>query len=158
MDGNYEIRMGVSNNNLRTMLQAYFGESPYNLQPVSLPIDQREEVGNIPGNPWVADTGDEETDRENDRNLRNQGYMKGSNYMMPAGTTAADDGSFQTNRNVASSPALRRILTTQYMKRGQSYYMRFKSAIDLSNGQFQLDYFELVPTEVVNGNIPEDIW
>lgn len=158
MDGNYEIRMGVSNNNLRTMLQAYFGESPYNLQPVSLPIDQREEVGNIPGKPWVADTGDEETDRENDRNLRNQGYMKGSNYMMPAGTTAADDGSFQTNRNVASSPALRRILTTQYMKRGQSYYMRFKSAIDLSNGQFQLDYFELVPTEVVNGNIPEDIW
>lgn len=157
-DGTYEIRMGVSNNSLRTMMQPYFGNSPYNMQPVSLPIDQREEVGNIPGKPWVADTGDEETDRENDRNLRNQGYMKGSNYMMPAGSTAGDDGVFQTNRNLSGSPALRRILTTQYMERGKSYYMRFKSAIESSTGQFQLDYFELVPSEVVNGTIPEDIW
>ena len=75
--GTYELRLGTSNNELRTMVTVYLGDSPYNAQPVGLPIDQREAVSNIPGNPWKQDTGDEETDRENDRNLRNQGYMKG---------------------------------------------------------------------------------
>ena len=140
------------------MVTVYLGDSPYNAQPVGLPIDQREAVSNIPGNPWKQDTGDEETDRETDRNLRNQGYMKGPNAMMPSGTKAGDDGTYATCRTTEASPALRRILTTTRMESDKTYYLRFKSAIDLTTAQFVLDYIELVPTSVVNGAEPEDIW
>ena len=158
VDGTYELRLGTSNNELRTMVTVYFGDSPYNAQPVGLPIDQREAVSNIPGNPWKQDTGDEETDRENDRNLRNQGYMKGPNAMMPSGTKAGDDGTYATCRTTEGAPALRRILTTTRMESDKTYYLRFKSAIDLTTAQFVLDYIELVPKSVFNGKDPEDIW
>lgn len=152
-DGTYELRMGVSLNTLRGMVQVYFGDSPDNTQPVGLPIDQRESVDMIPGSPWVDDSGlDEATIRENDRNLRNQSYMKAPNYFLK-------DGTKNTARNADSStPALRRILATKEMKAGKTYYMRFKSAIESDNTQFILDYFEIVPTSIVTAVEPEDIW
>ena len=153
--GNYEIRMGASLNSQRTMFQVYFGDSPDRTSPIGLPIDQREGVSLIPGQPWVDDSGlSESSIRENDRNLRNQGYMKGPNYF-----TVNDTKGQTTVRNATpASPALRRILTTEYMEPGKSYYLRFKSAIEASNKEFQFDYIEFVPTSIVNAVEPEDIW
>lgn len=151
----YEIRMGASLNNMRGMFQVYFGDSPDRTQPIGLPIDQRESVDMIPGSPWVADGSlDEATIRENDRNLRNQGYMKSPNYFCVSGS-----GGKTTTRNATpSQPALRRILTTKYMEPGKSYYLRFKATIDSEDREFMLDYFEFVPTSIVNAVEPEDIW
>lgn len=157
-DGMYELRLASSNNNLRGMVQIYLGESPNIMNPVGLPIDQRETVSMIPGNPWVDDKEsdyDEQTCRENDRNLRNQGYMKAPQYFHAGGKSKETPA-----RNIGgSSCALRRILTTDYFKANQTYYLRFKSAIpDYSKSQLFLDYIEFVPSSVYNGTEPEDVW
>lgn len=154
VEGQYEIRMGASLNSLRCMVQVYFGESALSTKPCGLPIDERESISMIPGQPWVEDTGDEETDRENDRNLRNQNYMKAPNYFCVDGSKGKT-----TCRNASpASPALRRILTSEYMYPNKTYYLRFKSAIESDVTQLMLDYFEFVPKKVYNGEIPEDIW
>lgn len=153
--GSYEIRMGASLNDQRSMFQVYFGDSPDRTSPIGLPIDQRESVSMIPGSPWVDDSGlSEASIRENDRNLRNQSYMKSPNYF----TVDGSKGLITTRNATPNSPALRRILTTQYMEPGKSYYLRFKSAVEASNKQFMLDYFEFVPVSIVNAVEPEDIW
>lgn len=51
----------------------------------------------------------------------------------------------------------RRIVTTADMDPDEAYYIRFKSALEDPNGQFTIDYFEYVPTFMVNQN-EEDIW
>lgn len=153
--GTYELRMGVSLNTLRSMVQCYIGEDPQRTEPIGLPIDQRESVSLIPGQPWVDDAGlDEATIRENDRNLRNASYMKSPNYITVSGTK----GKTTSRNSTPSTPALRRILCTQNFDRNKTYYMRFKCAIDASDKQFMLDYFEFVPSKIVNGVVPEDIW
>lgn len=151
----YEIRMGCSLNTLRGMVQIYFGDSEDGTTPIGLPIDERESTDMIPGTPWVDDSGlDEATIRENDRNLRNQNYMKAPNYFC-----VDDTQGLTTVRNATpSTPALRRILTTQTMSPGKTYYMRLKTAIETDNVQFMIDYFEFVPTSIVNAVEPEDIW
>lgn len=156
--GSYELRMGCQNNLTRGMIQVYLGEDPNTTVPIGLPIDQRETVDLIPGQPWVADNDlDDVTIRENDRKLRNQNYMKGPNYICSDGSKGKTPV-----RNIAGSaesgPALRRILTTHYFDANKTYYLRLKSAIESDKTQFQFDYFELVPTTVVNGAEPEDIW
>lgn len=153
--GNYELRMGFSMNELRGMMQAYIGESPDNTQPVSLPIDLREQVSQIPGQPWVDDANASSVAEiiENDRNLRNQNYMKGPQYIYTCGETT-------TIRNATPTyPALRRILGIFELDPAKTYYLRFKSVMESSETQFQVDYFEFVPTSVITDPTnPEDIW
>lgn len=69
-DGTYELRMGVAMNTMRGMAQIYFGPDPYRMSPVGLPYDMRQSVSESnPEIPWSEDTGDEETDTENDKAL-----------------------------------------------------------------------------------------
>ena len=92
-EGLYEIRMGCSLNSLRGMCQIYFGEDPKSLLPVGLPFDMRmsttdDNVG------WFNDGNlDEAAIQEKDKNMRNQGYMKGPKIFCisngDAATTAA---------------------------------------------------------------------
>lgn len=158
--GTYEIRMGASLNNLRGMVQVFFGESPTNTQPTGLPVDQRETINEIPGKPWKHDEKDLNNDEvlilEADRNLRNVGYMKAPQYMVinHTGTDVTE-----TCRNATpESPALRRIITTQTLDQNKQYYLRFKLAIENASTQLMLDYFEFVPASVYNNSTPEDIW
>ena len=53
---------------------------------------------------------------------------------------------------------MRRILETRYFERNKTYYLRFKSAIESDVTQLMLDYFEFVPKNIYNGELPEDIW
>lgn len=158
--GNYELRLGVSNNRLRSMMQVYIGESPDGTVPIGLPIDQRENNSDIPGNPWVADgEQDELVCRENDRNLRNQGYMKGPNYICSTGKPDETVRNIDTGSNRDSGPALRRILTSRTFEKDKTYYLRFKSALSESRVEFYLDYIEFVPSNIYNDDSnPEDIW
>lgn len=156
-DGTYEIRMGISLNPYRGMAQIYFGDDPNNLQPAGLPVDMRQEANNNPSIPWVADAEDETVNRENDKNLRNQGWMKGPKYFMICNGLGAQGGTSLRDAGGAR-PALRRIITTEKLEAGKTYYMRFKSALDSRDAQFFMDYFEFVNSSVYNGADPEDVW
>lgn len=153
-DGTYEIRMGVAMNPYRSMAQIYFGDNPDNLQPAGLPYDMRQSATNNPAMPWVEDTGEENVDRENDQALRIQGFMKAPKYF------CSNDGTGKSPARTFGGdwPCMRRIITTADMRSDKTYYLRFKTALNNTDSQFFLDYFELVPTIVYNGPVAEDIW
>lgn len=153
-NGTYELRLGLSNNDQRGMAQMYFGTNPNTLKPTGLPVDMRQSAGSI-SIPWVADIiGDDATNAENDKNMRNQGYMKGPQYI----TIANGSGKDPVRQAGGSSAAIRLIVTTSEMDADETYYLRFKSALNKTNGQLFIDYFEYVPTSVYNGATEEDIW
>ena len=126
------------------MAQIYFGSDPLRLVPAGLPYDMRQSVGTA-AIPWVADGDDAAVNAENDKNMRNQGYMKAPNY-------------FCITNGKGDPAALRRIVTVSEMSSDKTYYLRFKSALKKLDSQLFLDYFEIVPTSVFNGVKAEDIW
>jgi len=153
--GTYEIRMGTALNTMRGMAQIYFGSDPQRLAPVGLPYDMRQTVSETNTEiPWVADSDDDEENAENDKNMRNKGYLKGPNYF------TITDGKAETpvRQRSGSTACIRRIVTVATMDPNKSYYLRFKSALKKLDSQFFLDYFEIVPTNIYNGTTPEDIW
>lgn len=156
--GRYEFRFGMQMNSRRGMAQLYFGTDPNNLEPMGLPIDLRllgEEVGSNETvdesiymvYPWDPDETDEESTLEIESNLRNQGYMKGSNYYFGANDLTA--------RNNNQIP--RRIVTTERMDPDETYYIRFKSVLETTDAQFVIDFFEFVPVLMIDQGT-EDIW
>lgn len=154
-DGTYELRMGVAMNPNRGMVQIYFGNDPLRLAPAGLPYDQRQQVSESnPDIPWVADVEDDAVNAENDKNMRNLGYLKGPQYF----TMTNGQADTPVRMRGGSAAAIRRIITVQEMRADETYYLRFKSALRKTDAQFFLDYFEFVPTQVYNGPQPEDIW
>ncbi len=161
--GTYEIRMAASLNALRGMAQIYFGDNPNSLLPTGLPLDLRltntgyADFSDYKDSkpelyaviPWETDVDDEETNRIVDKNLRNQGWMKGPQYY---------NGITNERQAREDNACLRRIITTQEMSPDKTYYIRFKSALESTDGQFFIDYFEIVPSNIYNGAEPEDIW
>lgn len=147
--GTYELRMGVSQNNLRGMCQIYFGDSPTSLLPVGLPYDMRNQnTQNDENVAWFSDNNlDAGSIIEKDKNMRNHGYMKAPKF-------------FDYNSNPARdySGHVRRIITTQNLEEGKSYYIRFKSCLEDPTSQFFSDYFEFCPRSVYNGIEVEDKW
>ncbi len=155
LNGTYELRMGVGMNSLRGMAQIYFGDDPVRLAPVGLPFDMRQQVSSTNTEiPWVADISDDAVNAENDKNLRNHGYLKGPQYFMTTDGTATTP----VRQRSGSVACIRRIITVARMEAGKTYYLRFKSALRKLDSQFFLDYFEFVPTVIYNGVDPEDIW
>ena len=154
-DGVYEVRMGVSHNPLRGMCQIYFGSDPDRLEPAGLPYDMRQPVlSTNPALPWEADGEDWTVNRENDKNLRNQGYMKASQYV----TRVNGQGDIPVRGCNGSNGVVRRIITVADMKADRDYYLRFKSALKKNDSQFDGDYIEYASTAVYNGPTAEDIW
>ena len=153
--GTYEIRMGQAFNDQRGMCQLYFGDSPYSLQPAGLPLDQRQSAENNPAIPWVKDVeDDDELNAENDKNMRNQGYMKAPQYY----TITDGTGENPVRGRGGAYCALRRIVGIYELDANKTYYIRLKSALKKLDSQCFLDYFEYVPNNIYNGTEPEDIW
>ena len=161
--GTYEMRMAYTTNPQRGMAQIYFGDDPRNLVPTGLPLDMRLNPSGGIGYtdfkesnpeifaafPWETDVEDQEQNRAVDKNLRNAGYMKGAKYYHGcASLTPARD----------TYCCQRRIITQQYMEPEKTYYGRFKSALEATDGQFILDNFELCPSYIYNGPEGEDVW
>ncbi len=158
--GQYEVRMGVSTNNLRGMAQLYFGTDPDRLTPAGLPFDMRLGAQDDTKISWAWKDdreADEITRIENDKALRSAGYMKG-----PAYVTVASEGGVSDIKNASvtryNHKVLRRIVATQWLEQNQNYYLRVKSALSADDSQLFIDYFEYVPVEVYNGGEAEDIW
>ena len=158
--GSWEIRMGVSTeSSWRGICQVYFGTHPDQLAPAGIPVDMAlgglyrrddEKVyGSIVG--WEKDTDDDDYNAEVDKRMKNNGFMKGPEYIVetPGGT--------DTNRSMEKTT--RRIILRTTIDADKTYYMRFKSCQDQIHKQLFIDYMEWCPKEVFDNPIePEDIW
>ena len=146
--GTYEIRYGVNANNNRGMAQIYLGTNPNNLPAVGIPIDLRIGGDNaMVGWKSDADLGSDDAIQEKDKQMRNNGYMKGPAYFFPGSASGRD-----------CLTSIRKIIFTGTLEEGKTYYIRFKSVLDSSSTQFFFDYLEFVPKTIYNGDIPEDKW
>jgi uncharacterized surface protein with fasciclin (FAS1) repeats len=148
--GTYELRYACNNgSNVRGMAQFYLGTDPENLPAIGVPIDLRIRASDsFVG--YVADTGNDETDEENDKLMRNNGYMKAPLYFTPVvgGTSPA-----------RSDPSVfRKIIYRGHFDPRRTYYIRFKSVLEDTNLQFVLDYLEFCPKSVYDGLEAEDRW
>lgn len=147
--GDYEIRFGYPRGYYRGVCQFYVDGTI-----AGIPVDLRwtPETDLIIG--WFADTGlAEEEIKENDKAMRNRGYMKG-----PA-SIVLDKDSKGTMRD--SEQAIRRIIGTYRLDK-REHWLRFKDVTEGGTGklnQFDQDYIELVPTVILSDpNKPEDIY
>lgn len=152
--GTYELRYGVWANNNRGMAQIYMGKNPKNLPAIGIPIDLRSASGTNPASTgWVAETtiapsgSDSTALYENQKTMRNLGFMKGSKYIQVSGGTGRD-----------SQDNLRKIIYTGQFEAGETYWIRYKSVLPSVMTEFFYDYLELVPKSVYAGENNEDIW
>jgi len=148
--GTYELRYGINANDNRGMAQVYLGTNKDNLPAIGIPLDLRSSSGTNPtATGWVSDTslGDEEAINENDKAMRNLGFMKGPKYVQLASSTNRDEQN-----------ALRKIIYTGQFEAGKTYYIRFKSVLSGTTYEFFYDYLELVPKSVYAGDEAEDKW
>ena len=152
--GIYEIRMGVSTySGTRGICQVYWGSRKDQLVAQGIPVNMQlggNSVNNILG--WEKDTDDEDYDAEVDKKMRNNGFLKGPEYIV------GNPGGNVTNRMNAGST--RRIVVRETMLPDVVYYMRFKTVQpDYTAKQLFVDYLEWCPKEVYdNPEHPEDIW
>lgn len=151
--GIYEIRMGVSTESpWRGICQVYFGDRKDALVPAGIPVNMGlggNSKPNIIG--WELDTQDLDFNAEIDKRIRNNGFMKGPEYL------SETIGGKDVLRSLAKTT--RRILVRQKMDADKVYYMRFKTVQDNPNKQLFLDYLEWCPKEIFdNPETPEDIW
>jgi len=168
MAGTYEIRYAIqSNSDRRSMCQVYFGTDPNNLRAQGIPLDLR--IGGryrhlpasaggdkMPSNVgWLHDNDDLQNDEdaiaENDKKIRNNGYMKGP--AIYAGTPGGSNFARGNEQNI------RRIIVREYMTPDKVYYLKFKNVLDDDTKECYMDYFEYCAKEVYdNPMTPEDPW
>lgn len=129
--GTYEIRFGYTANNNRGILQFYVDGEPQGI-PLNMKV--------LPSDPtigWVLDSSTIDEGIENDKMMRNRGYMKG-------GTSYKNSSAIGRNHN----GAMRRIICVKSWENDGPHYLRFKSVSEDSGDQFMIDYFEFVPKNV----------
>ena len=152
--GIYEIRMGVSTySGTRGICQVYWGTNRDQLVAQGIPVNMQlggNSEDNMLG--WERDTDDDDYNAEVDKKMRNNGFLKGPEYIV------ASAGGRETNRMNAG--ATRRIVVREPMSPDIVYYMRFKTVQpDFTTKQLFIDYLEWCPKEVYdNPETPEDIW
>jgi hypothetical protein len=144
--GTYEVRFGYTANGNRAYLQFYVDDDNGKLQPRGIPLNMKRDATD-PNIGWVSDTKTEDDGVEMDKMLRNRGYMKGGTTYLSGNDPAR-----------TYSPAMRRIVCIETWTHDGPHYLRFKNVGIRDLDQFQIDYFELVPTNVYNNpnGEPED--
>lgn len=140
--GTYEVRFSYQPTGWRGAAQLYWDH-----KPCGIPLDLR-----IPANdPLVGyetpgTNADDPMGYENDKMMRNRGYMKGP-------CTYKDAINRWYGNKVArySTASLRRILGTYTFKKSSTHIFTVKA---VRQGQFMFDFLEFVPVEVIEN---EDI-
>ena len=180
----YELRVGVSSNPYRGLMQVYFGSNKNSMPAAGIPLDMRmggvlrywvttfpnysSQDSNVG---WVEDSYAEEDQTmndENDKRMRLQGFMKApAGFVINPDEAIGDDVVANLSKTIrnkcntygAAGNCMRRIVLRQDLQEGETYYVRFKSVLEDENSQLFLDYFELVPKAVYDNPMsPEDIW
>lgn len=162
--GPYEIRIGYEANGLMSITQIYFGYDRDNMTPTGIPLDMNM-VGSDPKVGMIQDaglfddinmdpiynTGGQTTITENDKAMRNLGYMKGPYAMYRVNADRVSKGGRITN----NWWYLRHIVTTQELNE-KPFYLRFRKVDERSNRILNIDFVEIVPRSVYNGATLED--
>jgi uncharacterized surface protein with fasciclin (FAS1) repeats len=131
--GTYEIRFGYTANGGRGILQFYVDGEPKGI-PLNMKIGAADaRIG------WIADATTLDNGQENDKMMRNRGYMKGGTTYMGGDVSA---------RQRDGANAIRRIISIETFERDEPHYLRFKSVSDNAGDAFQIDFFEFVPKNV----------
>lgn len=131
--GTYEIRLGYSANTLRSVTQLYVDN-----KPIGIPLDLRI-LSDNPKIGYLADGVTDDNGYENDKMMRNRGYMKGP--------TSARYG---TTPLRGYNGSLRRIIGTFTFDDYKPHTLRFRSVIENPGAQGMIDYVEYVPKSVYN--------
>lgn len=140
--GTYEVRFAYLTNGKRGVAQLYFDGVPAGV-PLNLnnaatdPSIGFEKPGSVAADPYGF---------ENDKMMRNRGYMKGPECYK----VITEGWTFFNARN--SKDVLRKILGTYIFREAGHHTLTVKG---LSGGEFMLDYMEFVPTSVLES---EDIY
>ena len=132
--GTYEIRLGYRAEPWRGIAQLFIDG-----QIIGIPVDLSY-TGDMPQIGWVSD--DETTDQgaENDKMMRNRGYMKAPNSIF------TQNGNINLRQDINS---LRIIIGTFTFQNYAPHYFRAKN-VDSENGEFTMDYMEYVPVSYID--------
>ncbi len=139
--GTYEVRFGYLTNGKRGVAQLYFDGIPCGV-PLNLNTLATQNGWQLPGS-----IPDDPNGFENDKMMRNQGYMKGPACykVITPGWTSGENARF-------SNAILRRILGKFNFRTAGHHVFSVKG---LSGGEFMFDYMEFVPTSALES---EDIF
>ncbi|VBB44744.1 conserved hypothetical protein [uncultured Paludibacter sp.] len=141
--GTYEIRFGYLTNGKRGVAQLYVDNVPAGV-PLNLnTLATDASIGyETPGSSTTDVNG-----YENDKMMRNRGYMKGPACfkVITTGWTYGENARY-------CNAALRKILGTYTFKEASTHLLTVKG---LSGGEFMFDYLEFVPTSALES---EDIY
>lgn len=97
-------------------------------------------TGEQPQIGWVSDDQTTDNGAENDKMMRNRGYMKGPNSVY------SPNGQKTLRQQIS---ALRFIVGTFTFQEYGPHYFRVKN-IESENGEFHFDYLEYVPTSIID--------
>ena len=141
--GTYEVRFGYLTNGKRGVAQLYLDNIP-----AGVPLNLNNYATDVSIGYETPRTVQADMDGfENDKMMRNRGFMKG-----PACYKVVQPG-WSDGENARYSPAaLRRIMGTYIFPEASNHLLTVKG---LSGGEFMFDYLEFVPTSVLES---EDIY
>lgn len=131
--GTYEIRFRYEGGSYRSVAQLFFdGEI------CGIPADLKITAGN-PKVGYVPDADTDDGGLENDKMMRNRGFMKDINtaWIWSHSMIARDN-----------PDSMRKILLTKTFTKTEPHFLRVKS-VEERNAEFQLDYMEFVPTQII---------
>ena len=132
--GTYEIRLGYSARSWGGIAQLFVDG-----QIIGIPVSFNY-TGEQPQIGWVSDEQTTDNGAENDKMMRNRGYMKGPNSVY------AINGQKTLRQNVGS---LRFIVGTFTFQDYAPHYFRVKN-IESELGEFHFDYLEYVPVSLID--------
>jgi len=135
--GTYEVRLSYQPTGGRGAAQLYWDG-----EPCGIPLDLRV-LANDPLIGWVlpgSDSGDP-LGLENDKMMRNRGYLKGPNTYK-----AVSDRFYAKAIARMSQSSLRRILGTYTWTKASTHVFKVKA---VREGQFMMDFIEFVPVELI---------
>jgi len=142
--GTYEVRFGYQSNGRRGVAQFYVDGYPCGV-PVNLNNNGSDiDIGYEKPNPANAN---DPNGFENDKAMRNKGYMKG-----PGSFKAINPSWYSGNSARENGSNLRKILGTFIFDKAGNHVITVRG---LSGGQFQIDFVEFVPTSYIER---EDIY
>lgn len=153
--GSYEVRLSFITNKSGAVIQTYLDD-----MPCGIPVDSRMaaysgDTGWIQdwlaiqesGSSRFANMGESEEDPlglENDKNLRNHGYMKAPNSYVGINYHGLGYGDNLTARNVDTR--LRKILGIVNWPQDGTHKLRL---VAMRPGEFDVDYIEFMPTDLL---------
>lgn len=129
--GTYEIRFGWAVGPNRGIVQFYFDD-----EVTGIPVDLRY-GSEDPRIGFVTDTDTDDNGLQNDKEMKNRGYLKGPVAMC---------GNNPEQRGRDHTHIMRRVVTTKFLTEGD-HWLRFKNVFENDDGtaQFMHDYVEIVP-------------